>query len=104
MAALPKYLKKVLVPVLLITLQTSCIAATAITTTTREEDMKGSNEIIVATAAATPLQQINCTGHPTICNDVCNEPQGSIPYSSTFCDSSSGSCVCDCRDSLRKGL
>jgi len=74
--------------------QASCIVATAII---REEErsLNGSKEII---ATAAPLHQINCTGNPTICNNVCDEPQGSIAYSSTFCDHISGSCVCDCRD------
>jgi len=42
-------------------------------------------------------EQLNCTKNPGMCPVVCNEPVPGLPYSSTFCDSTSGSCVCDCR-------
>jgi len=41
----------------------------------------------------------NCTENITACQTGCNEPLN-LPYSATFCETSSGSCMCDCRDTL----
>ncbi|CAG7834206.1 unnamed protein product [Allacma fusca] len=43
--------------------------------------------------------QLNCKTDKRICKAACNE-RSPLAYSATYCDTTTGNCVCDCRDTL----